>query len=107
MVIFFLSSSKLPESVFTKNKSGKIEVRVLESRGEYVIYNYVDPETWKPVENGKKKICLKAEDGETHEFFMIPMKDHGRFLALLDKGDEKERKIWNSVEKRDERLWKD
>ena len=99
--------SKFPVSVLTKNKAGKIEVRTLESRGKYVIYSYLDPKTLKPMENGKKKICLKTEDGKIQEFFMIPVKGHGRYLILLNKGEERERKIWNEAEKKEEALWGD
>ncbi len=81
-----------PESVITINRKGEREVRRLLRRGEFVEYDYIDPETGNPVEKGKRSIVLKTPEGEEH-YFLIPLKD-GRFLAVLDK-DSKERKVWN------------
>ena len=47
--------AKYPESVLTKDKKGVLEVRNLNVRGQFVIYDYRDVETFKQVENNKKK----------------------------------------------------
>lgn len=79
-----------PESVLTKSKKGKIEVRSLIDGGRYVRYEYLDPETGKKSEN-KFKLVLKGRKRE--EFFAIPIKG-GRFL-LMPAESKKKRKAWD------------
>ena len=81
-----------PESVITVNRKGEKEVRRLLRRGEFVEYDYIDPETGEVKENGKKSIILKSGKNKEH-YFLIPLKN-GRFLAVLDK-EAKDRKVWD------------
>ena len=94
---------KVPESVLTRTKKGKILIRNLVARGEFVCYDYRDPSTFEKRENGKIRIFLKDKNGKTLSYFLIPLKD-GRFLAI--KADASSDKIiWNDSEKRAESLW--
>lgn len=68
-----------PEEVIAVTKKGVEEVRQFVDGGEFLIYEYLDPQTGKPTSN-KKKIVLKGER-ERREFFLIRMKD-GRFLLI-------------------------
>ncbi len=81
-----------PGSVLTRNKKGETEVRNLLERGEFVLYNYTDPETGKTVESGKTSLILKSNRGEQH-LFLIPLKE-GRFLAVVDR-EKKVRHVWD------------
>jgi len=92
---------EIPSEVLTKSKKGKIEVRSLVKRG----YEYLDPKTLQKSEN-KVKLVLKDENGKLEEFFLIPLKQSNKFLAL--KVEEKgERKIWNPRTKKIEDLFYD
>ncbi len=82
-----------PECVITINRKGEREVRRLLRRGEFVEYDYIDPETGRVKEGGKKSIILKTREGMQH-YFLIPLKTEGRFLAVLDK-ETKEIKLWD------------
>lgn len=84
-----------PESVLTKGRKGRLEVRRLLSKGKFVKYDYTDPETGKPLEKGKFSIILKGEKEE--HYYLIPLK--GRFLAIPQKAKGK-RKFWDTGEKR-------
>jgi hypothetical protein len=82
-----------PEEVLTRTKKGEIEVRSLIDRGRYVRYNYLHPETGEPMEGGKVKLVLIAEDGRTQEYFIIPTKSKRDLLIpAQEKGS---RKIWD------------
>jgi len=81
-----------PKEVLTKTKRGKVEVRVLVNKGEFIRYEYIDPETGERTQN-KTKLILKTREG-TEEYFLIPMKD-GRILMLPTESKGK-RKIWDS-----------
>ncbi|MFH8080579.1 MAG: hypothetical protein QXO84_01735 [Candidatus Aenigmatarchaeota archaeon] len=95
-----------PPEVLTKNKKGQIEVRNLLGRGIFVLYDYRDVENFQPLENGKKKICLKYEDGSVKEFYIIPTKTKGRELLLKSKEDgNKYIKVWNDKKKISEALF--
>ncbi len=72
---------RFPEEVITVSKHGKREARVLVDRGRYVRYEYLDPVTGKKSEN-KIKLVLLTEDGKQEEYFIIPLKQEGRFLLL-------------------------
>ena len=96
---------EFPESVLTKARSGKIEVRGLESRGKYVMCKYLDPKTLKPTDL-KKKLCLMDEEGNVQEFFIIPTKTPNRYLLIKSEKEEKERKVWNEKTGTVEELWK-
>jgi hypothetical protein len=86
-----------PEEVLTKSKKGKIEVRAIIDRGEFVRYEYLDPATGKKSEN-KVKLVLRNEKGEQEEYFIIPLKQQGKFLLL--KAEVKgERKLWDREKK--------
>jgi hypothetical protein len=99
--------SKYPETVLTKDRKGNIEVRNLVSRGEFVMYDYRDLETFKQVESSKKKICLKDENGQVSEYYIIPLKAENRSLLIKpDKPEEKVRKVWDDRTKKEEDLWK-
>ncbi len=94
----------LPESVLTKGRGGKIEVRAVESRGNYVICKYLDPKTLKTADD-KRKLMLKNENGEVLEYFIIPLKDAKRALLLTTQSEEKERELWNETLGRAEGIW--
>jgi len=96
---------KFSESVLTKGKSGKLEVRALESRGSYVICKYLSPETLKLADK-KIKLSLKDEKGDVKEYFIIPLKDSKRSLLISAEKEDKERKIWNGQIQQEEDLWK-
>jgi hypothetical protein len=81
-----------PRSVLTRNRKGESEVRNLLERGEFVRYNYTDPETGGVVESGKTSLILRSGRGVQH-LFLIPLKD-GRFLAVADR-DKKLRHVWD------------
>jgi len=99
--------SEYPETVLTKDRKGNLEVRNLISRGQFVMYDYHDVKTFKQVESNKKKICLKDENGQVSEYYIIPLKTGNRFLLITpDKLEEKVRKVWNDRTKREEDLWK-
>jgi len=83
---------RYPESVLTVNSKGEKEVRRLVRRGEFVEYDYIDPETGETKEKGKRSIVLKTEKGQEH-YFLIPIKGN-RFLAIAEKGWKK-RELWD------------
>ncbi|MCX8190982.1 MAG: hypothetical protein N3D78_02260 [Candidatus Aenigmarchaeota archaeon] len=93
-----------PEDVLTKSKKGRAEVRNLIARGEFVWYDYRDPESFEKVESGKSRLFLKDEDGTVYSFFVIPMRESGRYLLIKAEADE-EKKIWNEKKKKVESLW--
>ncbi len=72
---------EFPPEVLTVSKKGKVEVRKLIDRGEFVRYEYLDPKTGKRSEN-KIKIVLRNSEGKVEEYFVIPLKQHGRYLML-------------------------
>lgn len=75
---------RFPDSVLAESAKGK-EVRNLISRGGYVLHEYLDPETTKPL--GKKKLYLKDDKGFSEAFFVIPLKGE---RSLLIKARETE-----------------
>jgi len=95
------------ESVLTKDKKGNLEVRNIISRGQFVMYDYRDDKTFKQVENKKKKIYLKDENGQISEYYIIPLKTGNRSLLITpEKPEEKPRKVWNERTEKEEDLWK-
>ena len=94
-----------PSSVLTRARSGKVEVRGFTSRGRYVMYQYLNPETGK-TDDEKRKLCLMDEEGEIHEFFIIPLKQSNRSLLVVAEKGETERKVWNPKTGSEEILWK-
>ncbi len=89
---------RFPDEVITVSKRGKREVRVLVDRGRYIRYEYLDPVTGKKSEN-KVKLVLLTEDGKQEEYFIIPLKQEGKFLLL--KAEVKgNRKIWDEKKKK-------
>ncbi|MHA1238874.1 MAG: hypothetical protein ACTSSJ_06550 [Candidatus Odinarchaeia archaeon] len=86
--------NQYPKEVLTKSKKGKIEVRSLIDRGEYVRYEYLDPATGKKSENKIKLVLYNKEKGIVDEYFIIPLKQSDRFLLLKTeiKGN---RKLWD------------
>ena len=98
--------AKYPEIVLTKDKKGNLEVRNLNSRGQFVMYDYRDVESFKQVENKKKKLYLKEKDGKINEYYIIPLKTGNRFLLITpEKPEEKVRKVWNEKMQKEEDLW--
>ena len=96
-----------PDSVLTKDRSGRDEVRNLLSRGEYLLHDYRDAATFKPVESNKQKLYLKDTEGTITEYFIIPTKASERSLLIHPKEkEEKVRMIWNEKTKTQEELWK-
>ncbi|MEM2122493.1 MAG: hypothetical protein QXE79_02540 [Candidatus Bathyarchaeia archaeon] len=92
-----------PRDVITEGARGRPEVRVLESRGSYVVYRYLDLETLEQKEK-KLKLCLKDEEGKVMEYFIVPLKDEGRHL-LIRSEEKGPRKIWNPESGSEEDLW--
>ena len=81
----------VPEEVLTRSKKGKMEVRKLIDRGQYVRYEYLDPQSGERSEN-KVKIVLKSKEGKVEEHFIIPLKGKSLLLPAEEKG---ERKVWD------------
>jgi hypothetical protein len=88
----------------TKGKTGKLEVRAVDSRGSYVMCKYLDPKTMKPADK-KRKLILKDQNGKVSEYFIIPLKDAKRSLLLTAESEEKERQVWNEAERKVEEIW--
>ncbi len=78
-----------PKEVLTKNN----EVRVLEEKGEYVKYTYIDPKTDKPIKKGKYSLILKSESSKRH-LFIIPIKGN-RSMIVKDEIDNEQRKVFD------------
>jgi len=95
---------KFSEATLTKNKKGRVEVRALDSHGEYVLCKYLDPNTMK-LSDKKKALFLKGEDGKVQEYFIIPLNPNRSLLIKGEKG-EKERKVWSEKTKKEESLFK-
>jgi hypothetical protein len=91
------------EQVLTRGKSGKLELRTLDSRGSFVRCKYLNPETLKLADK-KMKLTLKHKDGVIEEYFIIPLKDSRRSLLVKAEGEEKDRKIWNEQTQQEEEL---
>jgi len=92
------------DSVLTKGRSGKLEVRALHSRGTYVMCKYLNPETLKLADK-KTKLMLRHSDGIIEEYFIIPLKDPKRSLLVKAEAEEKDRKIWNQETREEEDVW--
>jgi len=82
-----------PEEVIATTKKGKKEVRSLIERGEYLLYEYLDPQTGKPTSN-KKKLVLKVGQ-ERREYFMVPAGQRFLLIPLKSKGTTK---VWANGE---------
>jgi hypothetical protein len=95
---------EFPESVLTKSKKGKLEVRGLEHRGSYVLCKYLDPNTMKLADTNRK-LVLKDEEGKITEYFMIPLKDPKRALLVSPEAEEKDRQVWNEKRAKAEDIW--
>jgi len=96
---------RFSESVLTRGKTGRLEVRALESRGSYVICKYLNPDTLRLADK-KVKLSLRDERGEVKEYFIIPLKDPRRSLLISAEIEEKERKVWNEKIQQAENPWK-
>ena len=97
---------KYPKEVLTKNN----EVRVLEEKGTYIKYTYLDPETGKEIKKGKYSLILKSETSKTFEqkrerfgktkgfskkhLFIIPIKNN-KSMIVKDEEDKEKRKIFH------------
>jgi len=97
---------ELPDTVLTKGKGGRLEVRSLDSRGLYVMCKYLDPKTLKLASN-KRKLMLRDQDGNVLEYFIIPLRDPKRALLISSDIEEKERQIWNEKLRKAEGIWKE
>jgi hypothetical protein len=95
-----------PEQVLTKGKKGKLEVRTLDHRGQYVMSKYVDPDT-KALADAKRKLTLKDEEGRLIEYFIIPLRDPKRSLLIYPEKEEKDRQVWNEKTGKAEEMWKE
>lgn len=95
-----------PETVLTKGKKGKLEVRSLEHRGTYVMCKYLDPETMKPADT-KRKLTLKDEEGKVLEYFIIPLKDSKRSLLISAETEEKDRQVWITDLRKAQDMWRE
>ena len=85
--------ASFPDEVLTRTKKGEIEVRSLVDRGRYVRYNYLHPQTGEPMEGGKVKLVLLADDGTVEEFFVIPTKS--KRDLLIPAAEKGQRRIWD------------
>ena len=97
---------EFPETVLTKGKKGKLEIRSLDSRGNYVLCKYLDPKTMKPAD-GKRKLILRNSNGNVIEYFIIPLKDPKRALLISAEPEEKDCQVWNETVQRAEKIWED
>jgi len=95
---------EFPDSVVTRSKKGKLEIRTLEARGSFVVCKYLDAKTLKPADK-KKKLLLRSESGELVEYFIVPLTDPSRAMLITSRPDEKERQIWNQSEQHAEEIW--
>jgi hypothetical protein len=77
-----------PKEVLTKNN----EVRVLEDKGTFIKYTYVDPKTNKPIKEGKYSLILKGK--EQRHLFIIPLKGN-KSMIVKDEIDNEKRKVWD------------
>jgi hypothetical protein len=84
-----------PEGVLTRTKTGEVEVRSLIDRGRYVRYNYLNPDTGRPMEGGKVKLVLLSEAGRTEEYFIIPTKS--KRDLLIPAAEKGARKVWDGT----------
>jgi hypothetical protein len=96
---------EFPETVTTKSKKNKLEIRSLDHRGSYVICRYVDPKTMKLADT-KRKLMLKDEEGNVREYFIIPLKDPKRALLITPEVEDKDRQVWNEKLGKAEEIWK-
>lgn len=97
---------EFPETVLTKGERGKLEVRTLDSRGNYVLCKYLDPKTMKPTD-AKRKLILRDHIGNVIEYFVIPLKDSKRALLISAEPEEKDRQVWNETVQKAEKIWGD
>ena len=95
---------KFSDSVLAKPKKGKVEVRTIDSRGEYVVCKYLDPETLKPTSK-KRKLSLKDDKGNITEYFIVPLKTPNRSLLIAAEKEKKIGKVWNEKNKKEENYW--
>ena len=95
---------EFPETVITKGKNGRPEIRALDHRGSYVICKYLDPKTMKAADS-KRKLMLKDEEGTVREYFIIPLKDPKRSLLIFPETKEKDREVWNERKATSEGIW--
>lgn len=84
-----------PKETLTKNK----EVRVLEEKGEYVKYTYIDPETGELIKEGKYSLLLKSENSKRH-IFVIPTKN-SKSMIVKDEKEDREIKIYDKNKKKE------
>lgn len=87
-------SNSYPDSVLTKNRSGRSEVRALDSKGKFVIAKYLDSDNLKESDK-KRKLVLKKESGEIQEFFIIPTKQNNKSLLITPKKKSKKHSFWD------------
>lgn len=95
---------QFPESVLTRSKKGKLEVRGLDHRGRYVMCKYLDPKTMK-LADAKRKLILEDEEGKIFEYFIIPLKGSNRSLLISPETEEKDRQVWNTKLEEAEEIW--
>jgi len=95
---------QFPDSVLTRSKEGKLEIRALESRGSFVICKYLDAGTGENV-GTKRKLSLRHEDGRIEEYFIVPLKVSGRSLMLKAEVVKTEKKAWSEALGREVDLW--
>lgn len=90
-----MATSPFPEEVLTRTRKGELEVRSLIDRGRYVRYRYLHPETGEPMEGGKIKLVLVAEDGSAEEYFIIPTRS--KRDLLIPSATKGTRKVWDGT----------
>jgi hypothetical protein len=84
-----------PNGTFTKNK----EVRVLEEKGQYVKYTYINADTGELIKKGKYSLLLKSEDSRKH-LFIIPLKNN-KSMIVKEEADTNETRIYDKENKKE------
>ncbi|MCD6414529.1 MAG: hypothetical protein J7L23_02765 [Candidatus Diapherotrites archaeon] len=82
-----------PKEVIAETDKGP-EVRTLVSRGRYVLCDYREPGTMRPI-SGKKKLILINENGKQQEYFIIPLKQPGKSLLIEPAKKFGRTLVWN------------
>ncbi|MBS3097987.1 hypothetical protein J4209_04295 [Candidatus Woesearchaeota archaeon] len=85
-----------PEETIAINKQGKKEVRVLQEKGQYVKYNYLNLETGK--KTTKYSLILKNDSSKEH-LMVVPLKT-GKSLVVEQKKEQRELKILDEKKKK-------
>lgn len=84
-------NTKYPESVITKSRKGKTEVRRLLDCGKYARYDYLDPESGARAEEKEKLVLISGN--MTEEYFIVPVKGGRRLMLPVESKGR--RMVWD------------